>query len=87
MPMRLLNRLCCAQLPLKLDDQDEIQKCEVLRSSGLIEAELPPVLHERGRTVYSGQAIVMCVTPRGKSASAENSEAAVFPSAAGPRRR
>ncbi|MDO9406252.1 MAG: hypothetical protein Q7T87_19665 [Polaromonas sp.] len=70
--MQLLIRLCCAQLPLKLDDQEEIQKCDVLRSAGLIEAELPPVAHERGRTVYSGQAIVMRVTPRGQSASAQN---------------
>lgn len=81
MPMRLLSRLCCAQLPLKLDDQQEIQMCDVLRNAGLIEAELPPVLHERGRTVYAGQAIVMRVTPLGQSTSAENAEAAAFPSA------
>lgn len=83
MPMQLLCRLCCAELPLKLDDQEEIQKCELLRSAGLIEAELPPVIHERGRTVFSGQAIVMRVTPRGKSASSENAGWAAIQDAVG----
>ncbi|WP_422086769.1 hypothetical protein [Variovorax sp.] len=68
MPMQLLGRLCCAQLPLKIDDQDEILKCGVLRDAGLIEAELPPVAHQRGRTVYSGQATVMRVTLKGQAA-------------------
>jgi hypothetical protein len=66
--MRLLGRLCCVQLPVHIDDQDEIQICDVLRSAGLIEADLPPVLHQRGRTVYSGQATVMRVTAKGWSA-------------------
>ncbi len=69
MPMTLLSRLCCAQLPLQIDDQNDIQKCEVLRTAQLIEADLPPVLHERGRTVYSGQATVMRVTAKGQSAA------------------
>ncbi|MDH6170853.1 hypothetical protein M2282_006033 [Variovorax boronicumulans] len=69
MPMTLLNRLCCTQLPLKIDDQDDIEKCNVLRTAQLIEADLPPVLHERGRTVYSGQATVMCVTAKGQAAA------------------
>lgn len=69
MPMALLTRLCCARLPLQLDDQDEIRKCDVLRTALLIEAELPPVLHRRGSTVYSGQATVMRVTAKGLSAA------------------
>jgi len=71
MPMRLLSRLCCARLPLLIDDQAEIQMCNVLRSAGLIEAELPPLLHQRGRVVYSGQATVMRVTPKGHAASGQ----------------
>lgn len=71
MPMQMLSRLCCARLPLLIDDQEEIQMCEVLRSAGLIEADLPPVLHQRGRAVYSGQATVMRVTPKGHSASGQ----------------
>lgn len=69
MPMHLLSRLCCARLPLTIDDQAEIQMCDVLRSAGLIEAELPPMMHRRGRAVYSGHATVMRVTPKGHAAS------------------
>ncbi|QFZ83538.1 hypothetical protein GFK26_12600 [Variovorax paradoxus] len=71
MPMHLPCRLCCARLSLLIDDQAEIRMCEVLRSAGLIEAELPPLLHQRGRVVYSGQATVMRVTPRGHAASGQ----------------
>lgn len=77
MPMQLLDRLCRAQLPLKIEDPEEIQKCAVLRGAGLIEAELPPLLHPRGRWLaYSGQAIVLCVTSRGHAAAAKKTEPA-----------
>jgi len=69
MPMKLLGQLCCARMPMQLHDQMDIQKCEVLRAAQLIEADLPPVLHERGRSVYAGQATVMRVTPKGLSAA------------------
>jgi len=69
MPMTLLSRLCCAQLPLTIDDPSDIEKCDVLRTAQLIEADLPPVRHERGRPVYSGQATVMRVTAKGLSAA------------------
>lgn len=69
MPMELLCRLCCARLPLRIGDQNEIQMCQVLRNAGLIEADLPPLRHQRGLTVYSGEATVMRVTPRGHSAT------------------
>lgn len=70
MPMQLLQRLCCAQLPMNIEVDDDIEKCAVLRAARLIEADIPPVLHSRGRSVYSGHATVMCVTPNGKLASA-----------------
>ncbi|MET3376457.1 hypothetical protein ABIC89_005536 [Variovorax boronicumulans] len=69
MPMHLLSRLCCARLPLRIDDQEEIGMCGVLRSTGLIEAEIPPWLHQRGRVVNAGQATVMRVTPKGHFAA------------------
>lgn len=69
MPMHLLCRLCCAQLSLLVDDQAEIRVCGVLRSAALIEPEFPPMLHQRGRGVYSGQAAVMRVPPKGHAAS------------------
>jgi len=65
MPMKLLRQLCCARLPMQLHDQFDIQKCDVLRAVALIEADLPPVLHEHGRSVYAGQATVMRVTAKG----------------------
>lgn len=69
MPMRLLERLCGAHFPITLDDQEDIEKCAVLRAAKLIEADIPPFLHARGTTCYSGQAIVMCVTSTGRAAS------------------
>ena len=68
MPMRLLERLSCADLPVDLDENDDIEKCRVLRAARLIEADIPPVLHLRGRTSYAGHATVMCVTESGKAA-------------------
>lgn len=73
MPMKLLGQLCCARLPMQLDDQLDIQKCDVLRAAQLIEADLPPVLHERGRSVYQGQATVMRVTANGLTAARRRS--------------
>lgn len=69
MPMELLGRLCCARLPLLIDDQNDIHKCDVLHVAGLIEVDLPPMRQLHGRSVYSGQATVMRVTPRGHSAT------------------
>jgi len=70
MPMQLLERLCCAQLPVNIDDDDDIEKCSVLRAAQLIEAEIPPILHEDpGQAMYSGHATVMRVTARGRAAS------------------
>ena len=71
MPMKLLGQLCCARLPMQLHDQLDIQKCDVLRAAQLIEADVPPVLHERGRSVYAGQATVMRVTAKGLSAATQ----------------
>lgn len=79
MPMELLGRLCCANLPLKVDDQSDIQKCDVLRAERLIEAELPPVRHLRGRTLYSGHATVMSVTAKGQSVAKRNNDAKPAP--------
>jgi hypothetical protein len=71
MPMQLLERLCGAHFPITLDAQDDIEKCAVLRAAKLIEADIPPFIHARGTTRYSGQATVMCVTAKGRAASSE----------------
>lgn len=68
MPMRLLERLYCAHLPMNIDDDDDIEKCSVLRAAKMVEADIPPVLILRGRTTYAGHATVTCVTESGRAA-------------------
>jgi hypothetical protein len=75
MPMQLLERLSCAQLPMDIDEDDDIGNCRVLRAARLIEADIPPVLHLRGRTSYAGHATVMCVTASGMAAARRHEEA------------
>ena len=70
MPMQLLQRLCCARLPMNIDADDDIEKCAVLFMDKLIEADIPPVSNRRGARTYSGHATVMRVTESGKTASA-----------------
>jgi hypothetical protein len=65
MPMELLQRLCCTRLPLNIEDQADIGKCELLRTAHLIEADLPPFLNWHRGSAYSGHATVMRVTAKG----------------------
>ncbi len=65
MPLRLLERLCCAHLPMHFKDDDVIEKCVMLHSAGMIDADLPPVIFDGERKRFAAEAIVMCVTPRG----------------------
>jgi len=71
MPWQLLERLRCARLPARTDDDDEIDKLAVLRSAGLIDADLPLMRRGRGHHSYAGNAIVMRVTPQGQVAAEE----------------
>jgi hypothetical protein len=66
--MQLLERLSCLQLPAAIREATDIEKCEVLRNAAFIEADLPPMLHGRGTSKFSGQAIVMKVTEAGIAA-------------------
>ena len=68
--MQLLQRLCCARLPMNIDADDDIEKCAVLFAAKLIEADIPPVSLRREASTYSGHATVMRVTASGKAASA-----------------
>ena len=45
-PMKLLARLCAAEGPTEVFDQDEIEKLAVLRSTALVEADIPALLVE-----------------------------------------
>jgi hypothetical protein len=73
MPMQLLKRLCDAQLPMAINDDEDIAKCGVLRAAKLIEADLPPVLYELRRAMHSGPATVLRVTASGESAAGKRS--------------
>ncbi|MBC7395529.1 hypothetical protein RCH10_003892 [Variovorax sp. GrIS 2.14] len=68
MPMNLLRRLRCSLLPIDLHAQSDIEKCIVLRMSHLIDADLPPLRHGAGHTIYSGHATVMQITALGLAA-------------------
>lgn len=68
-PMTLLAQLCAAEVPIKVCDQDEIEKLAVLRSAALVEADIPPVLVENGCCRYLGPAILRKVTNEGRAAA------------------
>jgi hypothetical protein len=55
---------------MNIDADDDIEKCAVLFTAKLIEADIPPVSHRPGARTYSGHATVMRVTASGKAASA-----------------
>jgi hypothetical protein len=55
---------------MDIDADDDIEKCAVLFTDKLIEADIPPVSNRRGARAYSGHATVMRVTESGKTASA-----------------
>jgi hypothetical protein len=65
MPFRLLQRLRAAQLPLMIEDQDDIDKLVVLKATELIEAEIPKMLRPSGAHRYDDPAVVLRVTERG----------------------
>jgi len=54
---------------MSVEDDEDIQKCEVLCAAKLIEAKLPNISPPGEQTAYLGRATVICVTPRGMAAS------------------
>ena len=66
MSNELLKRLCCAQLPTKIEMALDIDQLVILKNAGLIEADIPQKQQEIGCEHYVGQAIVMRVTARGQ---------------------
>lgn len=67
--MKLLARLCAAEGPTEVFDQDDIEKLAVLRSAALVEADIPPVLVEDGFCRYTGPANLLRVTNEGRAAA------------------
>jgi hypothetical protein len=75
MPYNLLQRLCTAKLPENIAQQEDIDKLQLLRQLGLVEADIPLATPERGGHSYVGNAIVMRVTPQGRAAAKHNTRA------------
>jgi hypothetical protein len=67
MPFTLLQRLRAAQLPLMIEDQEDIDKLVVLKATKLIEAEIPKMRRPSGAHRYDGPAVVLRVTERGRA--------------------
>jgi hypothetical protein len=67
MPYDLLERLCCEKLPARIVGDGEIGKLAVLRTAGLVDADVPPTHQVRGAQTYTGNAIVMRVTASGQA--------------------
>jgi hypothetical protein len=67
--MKLLERLCAAEVPIQVFDQDDIEKLAVLRSAALVEADIPPMIVEDGCCRYMGPAILLKVTNEGRAAA------------------
>ncbi len=68
MPFRLLERLFAAQLPLSVDDEEDIDKLFVLSATGMLEAEIPKLRRASGPNRYDGTAVVLRVTQQGMAA-------------------
>ena len=67
MPFTLLKRLRAAQLPLMVEDQEDIDKLVVLKATELIEAEIPRMRRPSGPHRYDDPAVVLRVTERGRA--------------------
>ncbi len=75
MAWNLLKRLCTAQLPEEINQPEDIDKLQLLRRWGLVEADIPLATPERGGHCYAGNAIVMRVTSQGRAAAKRNTRA------------
>lgn len=66
--MKLLAALCEARLPSTVLEPDDIEKLLVLKATGFVEAEIPPMLMDQQSYRYAAPAVVMKVTDRGFAA-------------------
>lgn len=68
MPMKLLAALCDARLPSTVFEADDIEKLLVLKDTGFVEADIPPMRQDEESYRYSAPAVVLKVTERGFAA-------------------
>jgi hypothetical protein len=66
--MKLLAALCEARLPSTVLEPDDIEKLMVLKATGFVEAEIPPMLMDEESYGYTEPAVVVKVTDRGFAA-------------------
>jgi hypothetical protein len=67
MPFTLLKPLRAAQLPLMVEDQEDIDKLVVLKATEMIEADIPKMRRPSGTHRYDDPAVVLRVTERGSA--------------------
>ena len=67
MPFTLLKRLRAAQLPLMIEDQEDIDKLVILKASELVEAAIPKMRRPSGLHRYDDPAVVLRVTDKGRA--------------------
>ena len=66
--MKLLAALCDARLPSTVFEADDIEKLLVLKDTGFVEADIPPMRQDEESYRYSAPAVVLKVTERGFAA-------------------
>ena len=76
MPMELLKRLADMDLPVALYAPADIDRLRVLRAADLVAALIPPVETLEGGAQIHKAAQVLCITPKGRRALADEAETA-----------
>lgn len=76
MPMELLRRLASQELPVALYAPADIDRLRVLRAADLVAALIPPVETLEGGAQVHKAAQVLCITPKGRRALEDETEAA-----------
>ena len=76
MPMELLRRLASQELPTALYAPADIDCLRVLRAAELVAALIPPVETMEGGAQIHKAAQVLCITPKGRRALADEAETA-----------
>lgn len=68
MPLDYLRKIGQSAFPLRIDDPAEINSVAVLNAAGMVEATLPPPCRTRQNPQKFRQAVVLRVTPLGRTA-------------------
>ncbi|WP_432725277.1 hypothetical protein [Variovorax sp. W6] len=71
MPLDYLRKIGHSVFPLRIDDPEEINSVAVLNAAGMVEATLPSPCRARQNPQKFRQAVVLRVTPLGRTALVE----------------